>query len=592
MACKRGASGASDDESLSSTGGFILNGQSGVESQEESKPTEKTSSFAGQDSTRNQERYQPEELSFPDFREADIAEEKNQDGSESLPNVQNAGQAPGEEARRGYLSETDLVSVEGEAYNRLGHRIIDPNILGARGLVVDNNNDSADSQASLPQTHISSPVKDRENLSTIHQNNNNVASSSSGNNSTVNPKADLHTSLPQTQASPALPQTQASPTLPQTQASPALPQTQASPAASRRQSARVAGLNPAQHTQATNTIPVRHSLVNFNIKLTGPPPSTRPNLSNICTIPGHAHEPKHRHTTLCADTACGWQITHRHTHTVTTAIAPAPNPPPASNHTSANINQSLPNMPPIPAVTNPEETLAEGHEAQSGVAEMGQEPLENETGRDISHNIDEDLGELECCEGYNREIHPQNHESIRQATHSDVIIACQNTNEHESHGVCETCLAKTWAHLYATHGHLFRDTCWPLCKTCGDRELSQAGNVAPADLDGCTCFVNVLCYNCRIFERETAQWMNKAEASFRRSEPTLVDEAGAAATAEQIQNGENVFMVSGWKCECGAPIGQDVQVVRCAGCNCVKNGTWSDDAAAQKEREFGNTAAY
>ena len=175
-------------------------------------------------------------------------------------------------------------------------------------------------------------------------------------------------------------------------------------------------------------------------------------------------------------------------------------------------------------------------------------------------------------------------------THSKTIFACTNVNAHRDkshgHGVCLTCRDKAHAHIAETLPDLCSDTWWPVCRACGDSARRQtyrsAGGGIPTSHFGCSCLKTWRCHSCRVKERELAKVKNELHAASMRQFIGWASERGIVGGYTPDQN----FLITGWKCGCGAKLGRDANTMMCAGCGGWKYGVWDNATAGSRAKHL------
>ena len=203
-----------------------------------------------------------------------------------------------------------------------------------------------------------------------------------------------------------------------------------------------------------------------------------------------------------------------------------------------------------------------------------------------NHGLQQDV----CGEGPHKDFHQSPGPNVN---HSVPLNLCHNDNHHQ---ICKSCETKMDLYLRTYKKELFTDTMWPLCDSCGNRAVKDLFDERTAahgpqpfiifTLNGCSCTKDLLCYDCRLEERNMTRLKNALEAEERRKE-CLVDENGVPATPDEIKRGTGVFVTHNFLCECGADLDfRKEGLLKCAGCGGLTWGEWNEEMAVAKASDF------
>ena len=174
-----------------------------------------------------------------------------------------------------------------------------------------------------------------------------------------------------------------------------------------------------------------------------------------------------------------------------------------------------------------------------------------------------------------------------ETIHSEPIQACANRAAHHhqdpqenhphGHGVCTACRHCAYRHIKATRSDLLLGSAWwPLCKTCGDREMLR---IEPSR-KGCSCYSAWLCFSCLVEVVERRGAVNGAEAENRRR--TLI--------GKRMMDGDDRTVTTGWACECGEEVGPGPTLMKCIGCQGMRVGKVDPQETTAREERLRNTA--
>lgn len=176
-----------------------------------------------------------------------------------------------------------------------------------------------------------------------------------------------------------------------------------------------------------------------------------------------------------------------------------------------------------------------------------------------------------------------------ERTHSAPIHACANRHaaphrpgdKPHAHGVCWTCRYAAERHFVTTGLKSRCKNYWPLCQSCGDSAKAGApkNRDGSARMVGCSCDTRWLCYGCRKHDLEMADMKSDLEAYAMRGFVGMAINEGENMNSAVNMQAESEEMKSfyrmGWKCGCGDVIGPGACVFRCAGCDGLREGTWT-----------------